>query len=136
MGTDAEILSLVDRFRACTLPRAEWTHRAHLAVAAWAIRGQGVERATAFLREGIRRYNRSVGNLTGYHETITLAYVAVIGRFLEERDRGQPLAELVADLVESCGARDHLLRFYTPEALRSDEARRGWVAPDVRPIGA
>ena len=35
------------------------------------------------MREGIRRFNLSHGNTTGYHETITLAWIAVISRFLE-----------------------------------------------------
>jgi hypothetical protein len=51
------------------------------------------------IRQGIQRFNKSHGNTTGDHETITLAWIAVISRFLAGRDRGQPLAGLVEALL-------------------------------------
>jgi hypothetical protein len=132
--TDDEIESLVARFLDRSLPRVEWTHQAHLTVGLWALRRMGRPAATDFLREAIRRYNLSQNNPTGYHETITRAWIEVIARFLAEHDRGQPLSALASMLVASCGRRDYLSAFYTAEALDSDEARRGWVPPDVRPF--
>jgi hypothetical protein len=44
------------------------------------------EEATGRIRQGIRRLNLSHGNATGYHETISLAWVAVIARFLADHD--------------------------------------------------
>ena len=35
--SDDAIRSLGERMLACTLPRAEWTHEAHLATCAWLI---------------------------------------------------------------------------------------------------
>src|SRR4051794_30687807 len=100
MRTDAEIEVLVRAFERCTLPKAEWTHAEHLTVALWYLRHQPRGEATGRIREGIRRLNLSHGNATGYHETITLAWVAVIARFLAEHDQGQPLSTLAGALLE------------------------------------
>jgi len=83
--------------------------------------------ATGRIREGIRRFDLSHGSTSGYHGTITVARVAVIARFLAEHDQGQPLSRLVGGLLEECGDKGYLLRFYSEDALMSDEARRCWV---------
>ncbi len=85
--------------------------------------------ATTLIRQGIRRYNERQGNLTGYHETITLAWAAVIERFLRRQNRDRTVSSLVAELLAECGDREYLLRFYT-RGLFSDEARVQWVTPD------
>jgi hypothetical protein len=134
MRTDAEIEGLVHAFEDCTLPKENWTHREHLTVALWYLRHHPREEATGRIRSGIQRFNLSLGNATGYHETITLAWIAVIHRFLEGHDHGQPLSSLVGALLEECGDKAHLLRFYTEDVLKSDNARRSWVPPDSWPI--
>jgi len=135
MRTDAEIESLVRGFEDGTLPKSQWTHGAHLAVALWYLRRHPRGEAEEKVREGIRAYNLRQGNTRGYHETITRAWVAVVACFLAEHDRGQTLAELAGALVGECGEPGYLFRFYTRGVLWSDEARRAWVPPDVRPIG-
>jgi hypothetical protein len=134
MRTNAEIEVLVRAFEGCTLSKAEWTHREHLTVALWYLRHHPREEATGRIRQRILRFNLSHGNVTGYHETITLAWVAVVARFLEEHDQGQPLSTLVSDLLERYGDSAFLLRFYSEKTLMSDEGRRGWVPPDLGPI--
>jgi hypothetical protein len=134
MRTDAGIEALVRAFEDCSLAKAEWTHQAHLTVALWYLRHHPGGEATGRIREGIRRFNRSLGNATGYHETITLAWIAVIVRFLGEHDHGQPLSTLFSELLEKCGDKAYLLRFYSEDVLMSDEARRRWMPPDLRPI--
>ena len=91
-------------------------------------------RGTGLIRDGIRRYNERQENPSGYHETITLAWVAVIDRFLGGRDRGVPVSVLAGELMAECGDSDYLLRFYTRGRLFSDEARTGWVPPDLGEI--
>jgi hypothetical protein len=134
MRTDSEIEALVRAFEDGSLPRADWTHHAHLTVALWYLRKHPKEEATRLVSEGIRRYNASHGNPDGYHETVTQAWVAVIARFLGEHDRGQPLADLARALLDLCVEKGYLLRYYSQEVLMSDEARRAWVPPDLRPI--
>src|SRR4029453_1653819 len=101
--TDAEIEALIGAFEDGSLPRSEWTHARHLVVALWYIRRHGQDRAAGLIRDGIRRDNGRQGNPTGYHETITLAWVAVIGRFLGVRDRHAPASVLAGELLGECG---------------------------------
>ena len=133
-----DIDSLVGRFLTCSLPKAEWTHQAHLAVGAWHVERYGPEAALTRLRNGIRALNDSHGTVNspsgGYHETITRAYVRLIaGAFAAGGER--PLAERVAALIDGpSGERDALLRYYSRELLMSSRARAEWVEPDVEPL--
>ena len=132
--TDAEIEAFIGSFEEGTLPRSEWTHQRHLVMALWYLRQHGREVAAGLIRDGIRRYNERQGNHTGYHETITLAWIAVIDRFLSQKRPGTPVSALAAELLDECGARDYLLRFYSRERLFSDEARGRWLGPDLAEI--
>ncbi|QEH38709.1 hypothetical protein OJF2_73150 [Aquisphaera giovannonii] len=133
--TDDDIGSLLARFEDGTLPRAEWTHGAHLVVALWYLRRHSRDEAMDRVRDGIRRYNERQGNHTGYHETITLAWVEVVDRFLHGRDGKATDASLAASLLDRCGRPDYLLRFYSRDRLFSAEARAGWLPPDLEAIG-
>jgi hypothetical protein len=132
--TDDEIVSMVTAFEDCTLPRERWTHSAHLTVALYYLRTRDRQAATSAIRDGIQRYNLSLGNQTGYHETITLSWIAVISHYLEAIPPATPLAEAVEGLLDRCGRSDYLSRYYSRDWLMSDAARVGWVEPDLRPI--
>ncbi len=134
MKTDADIELLVRSFEECTLPRPQWTHTAHLTVALWYLIHYPRNEATERIRRGIERYNLSVANPTGYHETVTLAWIAVICRFLAARREGESVAELDESLSRECGGVDYLLRFYSKDRLFSEISRRTWVPPDRHAI--
>lgn len=122
---------------AARLPRAEWTHEAHLGATLYLLLNHPEIDLDAELPGLIRRYNASVGGVNddtqGYHDTITKAYLRGVRLFLEEADRDAPLHDLVNDLLHSpMGRRDWPLRFWSKERLFSVDARRGWVEPDIR----
>ncbi len=121
-----------------TLPKAEWTHEAHLRAGLWHVLQHGAAAALPLLRERISAYTESVGtantDTSGYHETITRFYVVVIDRFLAVHDRGLPLDRLAAQLIAEHGDRRLPLRHYSEGRLFSVVARRSWVEPDLRPI--
>ena len=119
-----------------TLPRAEWTHEAHLAATTWLLLRPPDIDVDAELPGIIRRYNESVGGVNsdseGYHETITRVFLRGVRLFLAEADTSEPLHELVnALLLSPMGRRDWPLRFYSPQRLFSVEARRTFVEPDL-----
>lgn len=122
-----------------TLPKAEWTHEAHLAATIYLlIEHPEVDLDTAF-PGFIRDYNESVGGVNddtqGYHDTITRAYLHGVRLFLREADMTPPIHELVNDLLRSpIGRRDWPLRFWTKDRLMAVEARRGWIEPDLAPL--
>jgi hypothetical protein len=136
-----EVERLVAEFEACTLPQAEWTHQAHLAVALWYASRLPHDETLAAVRAGIGRLNAAHGVRTtptgGYHETITRFYVRVICDYVskEEEAADGDWAARVNRLLARYGARDLPLRHYSRELLMSAEARFGWVEPDLLPIG-
>jgi len=131
----AELESLVLRFEDCTLPRELWTHRAHLSVGLWYLFHFPREEATYRIRSGIQGYNRSLGNSTGYHETITLSWIAILAAFLKESRAIGSLEELANEAAERFGASGYLLKHFTKERLFGDLAAREWIEPDLAPIG-
>jgi hypothetical protein len=134
--TSAEVLRLVREFDACSLPRTEWTHHAHLVVALCYLVRHEEAVATTLIRDGIRRYNKACGiettQTSGYHETITLFYIRAIGKFLSAASRDCTLATLANSLIHACGDKNLPLEYYSRERLMSWEARVGWVEPDLK----
>jgi hypothetical protein len=137
--SDEELALLVTRFRSQTLPKHEWTHAAHLSVGAWHVHAHGPDDALGLLRSGIQALNASHGTAntdsSGYHETITCAYVTLIASFLSQAPGWRGVAENVQQLLASpLAARDALLAYYTTETLFSVQARRDRVPPDRQPL--
>jgi hypothetical protein len=121
-----------------TLPKAEWTHHAHLRVGLWHALRYPHDVMLDLLRERIRSYNEATGGVNsssaGYHETITRFYVRLIHHFVATVDPQRPVDELAQELINRFGERDLPLRFYSRERLFSVEARLGWLTPDLEPL--
>ena len=135
-ASDADVVRVGEGLLAADLPRAEWTHEAHLGATAYLLLRHPEVDLDAELPGLIRRCNESVGGVNsdseGYHETITRVFLHGIRLFLAEADLGEPLHDIVNELLLSpMGAREWPLRFYSPSRLFSIEARRAWVAPDL-----
>ena len=135
-NSDAEIEHLGEGLIARTLPRAEWTHEAHLAATTYLLLKRPDIDVDKELPGLIRRYNESVGGVNsdveGYHETITRVFLHGVRLFLSEADPAEPVHELVNELLLSpMGRRDWPLRFYTRDRLLSVEARREFIPPDL-----
>lgn len=123
-----------------TLPRAAWTHEAHLRVGLWHCWRFAPDEALALLRTRIRALNvrHGVANTetAGYHETITRVYVAVIADFLAHADPRRGIDALADELLARHADRLLPLRYYSRERLFSADARLGWVPPDLAPLPA
>ena len=135
-ASDAEIERIGEGLLARSLPRADWTHEAHLAATTYLLLKRPDVDIDKALPGIIRAYNESVGGVNsdseGYHETITRVFLRGVRLFLEEADPKEPLHQLVNQLLSSpMGRRDWPLRFYSRERLLSVEARRMFVPPDL-----
>jgi hypothetical protein len=122
-----------------TLPKADWTHEAHLGATLWLIRDRPDIQVDAGIATIISRYNESVGGVNddsqGYHDTITRCFIAGIRLHLRARPVAEPLVDAVNALLASpMGRRDWPLGFYSRALLFSVAARRGFVAPDLRAL--
>ena len=123
------------RFLLCTLPKAEWTHEAHISTTCWLILERPDIAPERDLPDLIRRYNESVGGVNsdteGYHETITQVFIHSL-RAVLAKSEGEGLAARVNAVLQAPeGRRDWPLHFYSRERLFSKEARLGWVEPDL-----
>jgi hypothetical protein len=136
-SSDAEIERIVRGLIDRSLPKVEWTHAAHFAAALWILRHPKMlaERDMPAL---ICAYNEATGvantDSSGYHETITLASLRAVRRWLV--DRTDVALYLVLDeLMRShLGRSDWPLKYWSRERLFSVAARRGWMEPDLQPL--
>jgi hypothetical protein len=88
------------------------------------------------LRDEIKRLNDHHGTVnsptSGYHETITAAYVHLIDSFLSAFEANVALEQRVVLLTDGpIGERSVLLRFWSRDLLMSARARAQWVPPDL-----
>ena len=135
-AADADVIHVGEGLLACTLPREEWTHEAHLAATLYLLTRRTDIDLDTELPGIIRRYNESVGGVNddtqGYHETITRTFLHGARLFLAEADLDEGLADLANQFIHSpMGKRDWPMRFYSRDRLFSVDARRNFVAPDL-----
>lgn len=136
--SDDEIAAIGRRVVDCTLPKAAWTHAAHLAAAAWVIACSGLDPARD-MPGIIRAYNEACGvantDSGGYHDTITQASLRAVRAFLASQPAGTPLHTACNRLLASpYGDKSWLLNHWSQPVLFSVAARRGWVDPDLAPM--
>ena len=136
-ASDAEIEALALGLFARTLPKPQWTHRAHFASALYVIVKRPDLDASVALPPAIRDYNESTGvantDTGGYHETITQASIRAARAFAS--GTACALYEICNELMRSrLGKSDWLLAYWSRETLFSIEARRTWIDADLRPF--
>ena len=134
LSTEHEISVFIRDFEGCTLPKTQWTHHAHLAVAFWYLTRHPYDDALNEVRQRIRAYNEAVGTPNtdngGYHETLTRLFLQGVRKHLALR-RGDALPVALDKLLQSpLGDKEWPLRFYSRERLFSVEARRHWIEPE------
>lgn len=137
IDTEAGLRELVRAFEAGTLPKAQWTHAAHVTMGAHYVFLLGEADALMTMRACVRAYNEAVGTInssnSGYHETLTRFWIAVLARLFEERLAESHL-EFVQQAVASYGGRRDLHgTYYNFDVVKSVDARQHWVAPDQWP---
>jgi GNAT superfamily N-acetyltransferase len=131
---DDDLETLFSQFLDRTLPKAQWTHEAHLQVGLLLARRTPSPDLLATLRQEINAYNASVGDLNtdeaGYHETITAFYAKVLEAFARAT-ADLPVSEASRLLLTSpLAGRRIVRRAYADATLQTREARRGVMPPD------
>lgn len=135
-----EIVSFVADVQQCLLPREAWDHEAHLTIAAWFLSTAPADEAGRLIRRAIQAVNACHGiqvrPMGGYHETLTAFWIEVVRRRLMNGKPGQLLLEAINDVCREFGQQKNLAeKYYSPNRLWSDEARTGWVEPDLMKDG-
>lgn len=136
--TEREIAEVGAGFADCSLAAERFDHAAHWAAVAWLLDQAPAWQVAATMPGMIRRFNEAKGgrdtDTEGYHETITLASIAAAAD-AAARAGAAPLHEVVNGILGSeFGRRDWTGRYWSRARLFSVTARKGWCAPDLRPL--
>lgn len=135
--TDEDVVRLVQQFEACTLPRSDWNHAAHLTIAMWYLSKYSKTEAIGLIRTGIQHYNQCNGIVStinsGYHETLTLFWIAIACRFLAAANHNASISASINDFISTYREQKTLFyEYYSHEVIMSWEARQSWVTPDLK----
>jgi len=139
MNTHLSDDDFIAQLEACTLPEDAFHHSDHLH-AAWLylIRFPATE-AIAKFSKALRAYAVSLGKADRYHETITWSYLLLLNERIRRSDpepdgclntsvSWQQFVAANPDLFD--WNHSILLRYYLPETLSSNLARRVFLMPD------
>lgn len=137
LENEVELQRFVEAWKAGRLPKPEWTHAAHVGVAAYFAFDHAAEATFAIMKTGILHHNTSVGTANtednGYHETLTRFWSTEIGEFVRAGRFGLRLEAVRAAVAAFGSERDRFRHFYSFDVARDRRARREWVAPDLLP---
>lgn len=136
--TKSDFAALSVRVLDASLPRGEWTHAAHFALALWVLRRRPELGDVASFRTIIMRLNDAHGtantNSSGYHHTITVASLRSASVMLAAHREAALPDVLRAMMVGRYGRSDWIFTHWSRDVLFSVPARRGWVDPDIHPL--
>jgi hypothetical protein len=124
--TDEEFLRALE---SCDLPESDFGHAAHVRAGYLYLRQADFAGALVRIRRAIRNYARHLGKPDRYHETITVAYVALIQQHICERGNGGGWAAFARENCELFQP-DLLHHFYPRAQLESELARRVFLLPN------
>ncbi len=134
LESESELQRFVEAWKAGRLPKAEWTHAAHVAIAAYFAFDHAADATFAIMKSGILHHNTAVGTPNtednGYHETLTRFWAGEIGAFIRSGRCTSRLEVARAAVAEFGGDRDRFRLYYSFDVVRDRRARREWVAPD------
>jgi hypothetical protein len=126
--TDAEFLATLE---SGTLPETDFNHHGHVRAAWLYLRQCRFPEALAKMSDALRNYVAAHGKPDRYHETITVAYLALINERLLLRGDGGGWPEFLAQNHELLD-RHLLTHYYRPETLASPAARRVFILDEFR----
>jgi len=116
-------------FRDGRVAASDFDHRAHLRAAIAALERLPFLEACIAVRDGLGHIARQVGKPALYHETLTIAFMALVAERLDGHDGGwASLLDAHPELFD----RGLVGRHYRAETLASDVARRRFVLADAR----
>lgn len=121
---------LVKAFEATELPADAFTHAAHVRVAWCYLKTAPFHLALARFATALQAFATAKGAAAKYHETLTVAWMALVG----ERLAATPDLDWVAfaSAHTDLFAQPSLVsRYYSDEVLKSERAKRVFVLPDA-----
>jgi hypothetical protein len=131
--SQSEIEAVVRGFETCSFGKDQFPHQSHLTVAIWYLANSTFDQATEKMRAGLHCFLDYHGvDRQKYNETLTTFWMRVTSERMKALGPNLTLVE-VTNLVIAAFVDSRLpYEYYSPERLNSDEARKGWVQPDLR----
>ncbi len=127
-AADAEFLAALE---AATLPPAQFDHRGHLRAGFLYLRQHDFPGACVAMKRAVQGFARALGKEGLYHETLTIAYLALIAERLAEEPDDVGFERFLARYPELT-SRAYFERYYPRGTLDTDEARTTFVLPRPR----
>ena len=118
------------RFVRGEIDAAAFPHREHVRMAFALLRRCDFAEAAWLYSRALRRMAARAGKPQAFHQTTTIAFLALISERMERSGAGE-FAEFVRAHPEMLD-RKALSRWYRAEQLASDVARRTFVLPELR----
>jgi hypothetical protein len=125
---DADFLA---RLEAGTLPPAEFDHRGHLRAGFLYLRRHDFPDACVAMKRAIREFAARLGKQTLYHETVTIAYLALIAERLADEPPELGFETFLGRYPELTSG-EYFRRYYPAGELDRPEARATFVLPRPR----
>jgi hypothetical protein len=123
-----------ERFLACMLDPALFTHEAHLRLGWILVREHGVEQASVILCEAIARFDRTFGSGTKFNRTITVASARMLAHFMA-RSTSTDFRTFITKFPRlRTHFRDLLDAHYSDRAYATPQAAVTFVEPDLLPF--
>ena len=124
-------------FEAGTWPFEKWHHREHIRTAYLYLCQHPFDMALGKMRTAIKALNRA-HNVPerpdrGYHETLTQGWMLLTHQALCESGKCEN-SEAFLGRHPALLSKDALLSYYTKERIMSQQARHGFIEPDLKPL--
>jgi hypothetical protein len=122
----------VEAFEACAIEKNDFHHADHVRLAWIYLRERPLLDAIRHFTTSLQRFAAHHGVPGLYHETITWAYLLLIHERVQREREPRDWPTFRATNGDLFARKPSILeRYYDPETLRSDTARRTFVLPDA-----
>lgn len=124
----------LQRFERRELGPEHFDHSGHLLMAWVHLNHYDPDEATRRVCDGVRELTSAFGAPEKYSHTLTIAFMRIMNKRMQgqQTDRFEEFLAANQDLVQD--AQSLLLHHYSRDRLNSDEARHGWLEPDLEPF--
>ena len=127
---DREFLRL---FHETSLPSEEFRHRGHLRLAWLVMSHHRRDEAESIVAREIQRFTVANCAPNRYHDTLTRFWVRLVSHAMGNAPDAGSIDELLAKFPFLLD-KSLPYRHWRGETFNSDEARGGWIEPDLLPV--
>lgn len=128
MLPDEDFLAALE---AGTLPPAAFAHHGHLRAGFLYLRRHDFPGACVAMKRAVQGFARALGKEGLYHETLTIAYLALMAERLADEPAHLSFEQFLERYPE-LASREYFERYYPRGTLDTSEARNTFVLPRPR----